>query len=44
MQHRGPESAPIPPGFLLGIFLVAGIVGAVIAYLGFTGALGAPIP
>ncbi|HYA58673.1 MAG TPA: hypothetical protein VEH57_09500 [Thermoplasmata archaeon] len=40
--HAPP--APIPPWFLLSVFIVAAFAGILIAYLGITGAIGYPIP
>jgi hypothetical protein len=40
-----PEaSPPIPLAFLVVVFATAIAVGGLIAYLGFTGQLGGPIP
>ena len=40
-EHEAP---PVPLSFLIVVFSVAIIVGAVVAYLGITGQLGGPIP
>ena len=37
-------SARIPTPFLIGVFVVTAVIGAVIAYLGITGAIGTGIP
>ena len=42
-----PESSPdpsIPPAFLIVVFAVAILIGALVAYFGITGHLGAGIP
>ncbi len=38
------QTPPVPLRFLIAIFAVAIVVGGIVAYLGFTGALGGPIP
>ncbi len=38
------QSPPVPLRFLIAVFAVAIAVGGIVAYLGFTGALGGPIP
>jgi 4-hydroxybenzoate polyprenyltransferase len=43
-MSRPLPSTDVPPGFLIGVFVAAGLIGAVIAYLGITGAIGVPIP
>jgi hypothetical protein len=43
MDHPTPDTA-VPPLFLIAVFGVAIVVGAVIAYLGITGHIGAGIP
>lgn len=40
-----PEaSPPVPPMFVIGVFTAAIVVAAIIAYFGFSGQLGGPIP
>ena len=38
------ESPPVPRSFLIVVFGAAIVIGVIVAYLGFTGALGAGIP
>lgn len=40
----GNASPPVPRSFLIVVFGVAIAIGVIVAYLGFTGALGAGIP
>lgn len=39
-----PPDPPNGRGFIIGAFVVAAVIGVVIAYLGITGYLGAGIP
>ncbi len=43
-MQASPPDTRVPLPFLIGVFVVAIVVGVLVAYLGITGVIGGPIP